>query len=66
MIEAWRYTCARCGSVCVLSNAWAEGWNCRACGVHTPAVYDLKQNRWDHIAQTEQPSDPVPSSGRSL
>jgi len=54
MSEAYRYTCARCGSVSVRHNV-GDGWYCGRHGHHTPVVFDRKRKAWvqDPQAQTD-------------
>jgi len=65
MTEQWRYVCPRCGSRSVRDRGNGLAW---WCGYHegmTPAVYDLKEDTWDHVGR-DAPEESVPSGlGRS-
>lgn len=50
MTDPWRYACGRCGSQCVRRQPKGN-WKCGGNGHPTPAVYDLKRERWEHTAR---------------
>lgn len=57
MTEAWRFVCARCGSVSVRKQQNGM-WACinpkNNDHYSTPAVFDLKERKWLHVGKNDE------------